>query len=509
MKLLEEKVTRRNAIQRYARHNNNVKTLKYFTWPLTISAIFFLLICPAQTDDLWMYLTLGRRLFTLGEFGETDPYLFTFPNYHWHVWHEWLSYVIYYSLYMATGFRGLIVLKALLASIAAGLVWKAGARFKLPPLVLLLIGSASLYVASARCCADRSSFFSDLITVAFLFFLTDKKFKANDVKIRWALPAIFLVWVQLHPGFLIGWFMLGLFTICNIRTWDYLERRNWLIIMGLCVVITVINPVGIDGIFFPINAFLSPDWKIFREINSEWMNTFTAWYITLPYKIFCVVFMAATLAVTGAISRRGTWFPFLASLVLCYLGLSAVRFLALSGFGLGVLLSTSLGMYLENMNWTPARGRVATVIAFIIPLACIFISLSTDTFGIRLLLSDDPVSDAIPIKAARLFKQLPPGNIFNEYHFGGLLAWELDGRMKFAAHGHLDKPALVVQNYFRFTYSRANWDDIIVKGDVEYFFFSQSSISTNSHGAWVKELMGPNWRPIYEDEAAVIFKRQR
>src|SRR5947208_1922605 len=95
---------------------------------VTLIAAFFMSLNPVQSDDLWMYLTLGRRLFTLGEFGETDPYVFAFPNYHWHVWHEWLSYVIYYSTYLLGGFQALMILKAALVAIAAAIVWKSGER---------------------------------------------------------------------------------------------------------------------------------------------------------------------------------------------------------------------------------------------------------------------------------------------------------------------------------------------------------------------------------------------
>lgn len=482
-----------------------MKALKNLTLPLVLLFVFILGLSPVHSDDLWMYLALGRKLFTDGGFGDTEPFLFTFPGFHWHVWHEWFSYVVYYSIYLVTGFRGLVVFRALLVTCAAALVWKAGSRFKFPTALILLIGAASFYFASARAFADRASFFSDMVTVGLLYLLTDPKFIDRSTRRKWFLPVLFVCWVQFHPGYLIGWAMIGLFYVVHFRDWNSADRRNWLIIFGLCVIAPVLNPIGLKGVMIPIATFLSPDWHIFREINSEWMPTLTAYFLSVGYKIFVVVFSAGALLITGWNAKRGDWFPFIAALLLCYLGISAVRFLSLSGFGLGVLVMTSL----ERRKFEWLSGRWPAIASFSVPIFCILISLSTDTLGLRFFFTQDPVADGVPVKAARLFDVLPPGNIFNEYDFGGLLAWELNGRMKFAAHGHLDKPSLVVQNYYRFSYNRKNWDEIINGGNVEYFFFRTKTLLDNPEAGWVHEIMSPRWHKIYEDSAAMIFQRVR
>jgi len=470
---------------------------------LTLLAVFFRALEPVRSDDFFMYLALGRRYFELGEFGATDPFLFTIPNLPWHEWHEWLSYLLYYQLHQLGGFQAIILLRAVMVSTMAVLVWKSGERMGTPPSVNCLTTLFAFFVATERCMGDRCSAFSDLIVCGLLFALTDSRFTSKASKLKYFLPLVFAVWVQFHPGFLAGWALLFLFALANIWKWDKQELKQWLIVGGLCLLAPLLNPIGIEGLIWPVKTLTADEFKIFEELNSEWATLWGSDELAYAYKFTAISIMsvfAAVILFTSVRSRR--WFPALACLILVYFGFSAIRFVSMAGFGLGILAANGMGRW----NWGAMRGRIAYAAAAALPIVFTILVLRGE-FGPRRFLFGDPVHPAVPVKAAKVLAQLPSGNIFNEYDMGGLLAWELNGRSKIAGHPHIDRPSLVLKNYYRFSYSAKDWDEVIVRNNVEYFITHRRSVLAMPDAGWVQTLVR-NWNLIYQDELALVFQRR-
>ncbi|MGE4131673.1 MAG: hypothetical protein AB7F86_08540 [Bdellovibrionales bacterium] len=468
--------------------------------------VFVRALVPVGADDFFMYLALGRRLWIHGEFGATDPYIFTIPDFPWYLWHEWLSYLISYGTYSVGGFQGVMILRSLLVTLAAALVWKTGQRSHLPAPVTWIVLAFGFYIAHERCFGDRASLFSDVVITGLIYLLSDWDWLEARPKLKWGLPALFLLWIQLHPGYLIGWGVLGAFIASHFFFWSPKERREWILVFSLCVLLPALNPQGFYGLIYPLKVFLKADFQIFREINSEWMPTLPHYLLGTVYKSLLVVLLLLTLFLTIRDFRRSGPFKIMMVLLLAYLGLSAVRFVGLAGFGLAALILASLEP--EDTKWRILHSKYTMRSAVALSCAALVFVLMQSTYGPRQLLQEEPVAAHVPLKAVRFLKALPPGNVFNEYDMGGLLAWELDGKMKIAGHGHLDQPALVMQNYFRFSYSREDWKRIIVDGQVKYFVAYTSSLIANPQAGWSTEL-GRSWSPIYQDERVVIFQNRR
>ncbi len=248
-------------------------------------AVFLLFLVPVQSDDLFMCLALGRRLLTLGEFGATDPFLFTIRNYEWHLWHEWLSYLVYFGLFAALGMTGIVVLKATMVVAATTLIWRGGRRVGAPALLVMLISLVALAIALPRI-GDRASFFSDLMTCLLIYLFTS----TSAPRARRWLPGLFIIWVQLHPAFPVGLLLVFLFIATSWPGWTRRERQTWVWTGALCLASTLINPLGPEGLLYPLRKFIAPEWNIFREINSEWQGTLTSPHLGRISKICFVIF---------------------------------------------------------------------------------------------------------------------------------------------------------------------------------------------------------------------------
>ncbi len=465
-------------------------------------AVFLLCLSPIRLDDLFLYLTFGRKLIGDGGFGPIDTLIFTIKDYHWELWHEWLAYLIYYGTHSLAGYEGLIVLRATLVAATSFIVWKACARAKLNPAATLALLSLALFVASPRLFRDRSSVFTDLFNLCLLFALSDSRLQQAQRK--WFLPGLFLLWIQVHSGYLIGWFFVGLFYLSNWLRWNKKERLEWTIIFSGCVLITLVNPVFLHGVLWPVRAIFASDWGILGQIT-EFAPTMSADFLSDTYKIFFILLTAAGLLSAASSLKREGPFLFLVALTLAGLGFRYSRMAALTGFGMSLVIAASLARSRFELLRRESKLQ-SSLVCLLIVAACVYLS-STSERGLRFLFAGNPLHNSVPTEAVNFLKTLPPGNVFNEWVLGGYLAWELDGRQKIAAHGFVSDPKLVEHYIYRFSVSREGWNDIVLANDVRYFFLRRQTFEESRHAAWIKELEGPAWRAIYSDGAAILFTR--
>src|SRR5262249_37627643 len=182
---------------------------------------------------------------------------------------------------------------------------------------------------------ERSSLFSDLFTAVVLALVLAHRVTPN--RSRYALPFIFLLWANLHPGFLTG------LAICVAAVlWDVLRVRepsvrNFALCVAASGLSCVANPGGISGMLYPLRPFFDPSWQVYREHNYEWMRTFYPPYAGSPAVIafYFIVLIGLVLAIV-ALPRR-PWFELTVLVMLTGQGLSAFRFVPTASFSLAVL----------------------------------------------------------------------------------------------------------------------------------------------------------------------------
>lgn len=480
-----------------------MKTANRIFPAICLLAVFLLCLSPIRLDDIFLYLAFGRKLIQDGSFGPVDTLIFTIRDYQWQLWHEWLAFVIYYATQSLAGYEGLIVLRAALVTATAFVVWKACDRARLNSSSTLALIAVAVYVASPRIFRDRSSVFTDLFLLTLLYALTDARIRSG--KWKWLLPGIFLAWVQIHSGYLIGWFFIGLYYLANFWTWSNRERRDWFLLGVACVLITLVNPIFIEGVLWPFRAIFGSDWGVLGQIT-EFAPTMITDTLDLPYKIFFGIFLAAGVVVSALAVRRDGPFLLLVALTLTGLGLKYSRMVALAGFGMSLIVAASLAR--AEFVATRRPSTTGSILACALALAACVYLFANQERGARFLFAGAPLHNSVPEKAAQFIMTLPPGNIFNEWVLGGFLAWELDGRQKIAAHGFVSDPALVQRYIYNFSVSREGWENIVLGNNVQYFFLRRQTYEESRGAAWIEELNGPAWQPIYADGAAIIFSRK-
>jgi len=165
-----------------------------------IAALVALFARTVADPDLWGHLRFGQDLLRTGQVIRPDPYSYMTGDQMW-IKHEWLAEGIFALTYRAAGSQGLIGLKLLAALSICGLIYACLRDLHLAPLrawILVLLGTIPIYLGLATV---RPHLFT-YICFALLFMLWQAE--RGRFQWLWGLPLLFVLWPNLHGGFLAG-----------------------------------------------------------------------------------------------------------------------------------------------------------------------------------------------------------------------------------------------------------------------------------------------------------------
>jgi hypothetical protein len=259
--------------------------------------------------DLWGHLRYGQMILDGHGLPREDVFSYTAPGAPFYD-HEWLSDLVFASLFAVAGSAGLIALKLvagavmLLAMLDAmrSTVARLTPDAKPHPLMVAVVLIAALAVIH-----PGATFRPQLFTMVFLALEMALLLRAErryDAGVRLpaeiaVLPPLFLVWANLHGGFLVG---VGLFGIyCAVRIGDALLARERgrdaalthvqalaLALVGvLALAAPLVNPYGLE-----LYTYLAETLHMHGEI-SEWYPVTLLSTEFLRFKVLCLATVLA------------------------------------------------------------------------------------------------------------------------------------------------------------------------------------------------------------------------
>jgi hypothetical protein len=261
--------------------------------------------------DLWGHLRFGRDILA-GGIPHADPYSFT-SDIPW-VNHEWLAEVAMDLVWTAIGAPGLILLKMGLTGAALLFVARV-LKFEHaegPQRDLVLF--AAIAGMWARVFVIRPQVFSVALFAAVLWML--RSAERGRTSRLWLLPFVFMLWVNLHGGWIVGLGVLIMWTSVQASPF----RRSgvpWPAPAGVTILsafATLINPYGL-GMW----TFLAGSVGLNRPNINDWRPLIDSGAtVIVPWLI------SATLAVV-AFARGRRSIPVAHALIVLALGVGSIR----------------------------------------------------------------------------------------------------------------------------------------------------------------------------------------
>jgi hypothetical protein len=430
-----------------------------------------------------------------------DLFFYTLSSKAWRDW-EWLSDVIFALAYRLHGLSAVAALSLAILCIISLIVYRT-AR---PYAGLVIAGGVCVLVMATTTIhwLARPHLFTWIGVAALCWALETHAVE----RCAWFLPVAMVVWVNLHPGFVAGFLVMGAWLAGAWFNQRFIsakeERRHWRreakwygIALLLCGVSTLANPYFLQldrhlasylfapsTVTAPVSEWLSPDFH----------NPGLAWFeLLLP--------LAAAAGVWRGLKQRFHWcFLIFAFMHLALFSVRNVPLFAIvcaapvAAAGEEALPKLDFWRYVREAEGV-ARGagrRGMTLAIWGLGFAAILnVSVSPVRLG---------AGSRIPVTAIR---RLPPGRVFTTDQWADYLIYAEPGRkVFFDGRNDFYGPAFV-QTYLTILKAEPGWEQALAR-------YRLSAVLVPARRSLSGALdCAPSWRRLYHDVDAAVFVRDQ
>jgi hypothetical protein len=346
----------------------------------TTGSVWFRFLVPSTTDLIFIILLLtlscgvlaprllgdasigwhirnGEQMLRTQEITRTDLFSTTMGGQIWYAW-EWLYDVVIAGIHHWLGLNGVVfftaVVIALTFALALLLCLRRGADLPMAALLLALTLGASMIHLFAR-----PHVLSWLFAVIWFQILDSSESVDGPERQRlWYLPALMLLWVNVHGGFVLGFVLLGLYLLSSaIRYFRCRDeemhqriatRVRALGIVTLCsLVASLINPYGYE-LHLHVYRYLSSRW-LMNHIDEFLSPDFHG----LAQQCF-VAILLITIVVLAVVRKKPSLSRVLVLLFATYSGLYASRSLPVSTLLLTLIVAPLWTQALADASANPS-----------------------------------------------------------------------------------------------------------------------------------------------------------
>lgn len=466
--------------------------------------------------DSWWHLRAGEWIVENRAILQTDFFSFTRAGSDWQ-YPGWLFEAPMYLLYQQFGPGGLNLLTAGMVTLSFVFLWFTlrGGVF-LRSFVIILAASVSGVYWSAR-----PHLITLLFASIFLFILEDERWHPSPRSSMrlWLLPLIMVFWVNSHGGFAVGFILCGIYAVSKLASWvwqaelfarlEFILRQPrsifqadyWLFWVALTLFLAAcINPFGASMLTYP---FKTVGITALQEFIQEWQSPNFHLISVQPF----IWMLMAILAAVGLSKRRLALTDFLLVSIFAYMSLLAGRNLAL--FALAA--APALTRHGEAFSiWVGRKFNLHTEqeISWQLQIINLLILLVLGAAGALKVAAILPSSvnqaafrEILPVDAVKFIQnELPDGNLFNSYNWGGYLIWNLPEAPVFV-DGRTDLyNDEVISEWMQVYQGRPGWEDVIKRWQIKWILIEKNAPLT-------RILDQAGWQLLYSDELAVIYTR--
>jgi hypothetical protein len=275
---------------------------------------------------------------------------------------------------------------------------------------------------------------------------------------RFLLPAMMVLWANLHGGFVLGFLIIGVFGGVALLRRDWTNLKVYGFTGAGCLVAILINPLG-----FHIYAGVTETLGHFVQANiTEWMSYYLN--ITLPASIpgivYILIFIALELRYAGSSpvpveARLLTW-------LFLVLGLQQFRYMAFFFLFSTIPFAIHLDRLLRRkLNDDEAQKSLLTAgVIGVCALVLTFMHVRP-----ALELSDGLLSEQ---DARYLQANFSHSRILNHWNVGGPLIFRTHGAVEIFVDGRAATayPDRLLRDYFKLAtwdVDEADWDNVLEK----------------------------------------------
>ena len=458
---------------------------------LLLSSVAYFFSINEADNDLWGHVLFGSQIIAQRAVPWVDAYSYTVAGQPW-VNHEWLSQVILAAAYRWAGSPGLLLLKFGIATLTFLLLFRMIRRRSATPYIWGTVGLLAIAVL-ARGFAIRPQIFT-YCGAALTLWLIDG-YRRGQRRALWFLPLLFLAWVNMHGGFILGLGILGVYACATLLRDAPRPWQPWAALTA-SVVVTALNPYGPRLLLY-----------IWNELSRS--HPITEWQRAAPTDAAQFVFFALFAALVATLPLRRNWRDDGWEAVLAVgVGVLALRhqrhtpvFALCAAAPLAAQLEQTRDWVARRSSFALSPGAQRIVSFGIVALALLQLSLTGMRLwrdGLRVIYEPGDY----PVAAVRALRDAGASlNLAVPLDWGEYVLWFLAPQVKVSIDGRFATvfPEQVVEDNFAFFTSAPTWRRLLEQYPTEAVLVPAD---------WSSPIRrDPGWQRAYGDTVAEIYVR--
>jgi len=481
-----------------------------FSWPLVMGLLTYAYLLAhgsimLRDSDTYWHIAAGRWILDHGAVPDAEAFSHTMRGAPWLAF-EWLSEVIFAWTHRWGGLSGLVALSALAFAWAIALLTRELLKW-LEPIHALLFSFLALFMAAGHALARPHLLATPLMMIWTIGLVHAVE---EDRAPSWWLLPVMTIWANLHAGFTFGLLLAGAFALealVGARGQRAAIRQKfgaWGLFLLLALACSMLTPHGPRTLWFTWEVLVTSDYDYALQVVGEWRSP--NFQNLQPLELWLIGGLAVVL-------QQGIRLPAVRLAILLglvHLALKHARHIELLGLIAPLVLAAPLGRQWRAREQGKPQAAVLDQLFLKLALpsgpgawllaAAMFVALPAWMAETR---PATPPEDVAPTRALQAAQAAGlHGPVFNEYSFGGWLAYNgipvfIDGRVD--TYGDSFLKAYVEATQLARSDS---FDKIASQYGIEWTLLAP--------GTPVIALLDalPGWKRIYADEAAVIHVRQ-
>lgn len=479
----------------------SIPGLVFAVWAPVATLIFGNRLIGGDGDPV-RHVALGERILAAGNVLRTDTFSFTRSGEPF-LGFEFGSEVLYALAHRAAGLAGVAVLAGLLIGFTYALLARFLIRRGADPALAYLTATAAAVLGAAHWIA-RPHLVTQLLTVVLLGMVDSER----RVPLRW-FGVLFLVWANLHGGFVFGLVLIGMFAVGHLlegvalaaRPEAWRRARHLLGAIAVGGVAVCLNPYGIR---LPLHVLGFLGDKTIPALTEEFLSPN---FHQLGPRLFLLALLVSLAAL--ALDRRRVPWPrrvvYLSSIAFALLAQRNITLFALTGLP---LIALHLDPAWRRLPEPPGfRASFARALGghTLLPVAvvtAVLIALAGVEIGGRRAVPQTLDPRVFPIQAVAEARGAGvQGRIFNRFIWGGYLLYAWPEMKVYIDPGSDHYGGPLLEEYLRVWRLEPGWRDVLERRRIDLALIPPV---TPLAAALERE---PGWSVWYRDSTAVMFRR--
>jgi hypothetical protein len=471
--------------------------------------------------DTGWHIRTGQWILAHGRVPHQDVFSYTKAGQPWYAW-EWLWDTLFAWLYQYGGLATVVSVSIVIICLTFALLFRLVRRHCENPFVAIAVTFLAC-AASAIHWLARPHLVTMLFTVILLMVLD----RAREGRTRWlwALPLFFVLWTNLHGGFLVGLIILAGYAAGELAgalfTANSDDRRAALhsaarygLTAFLCALATIVNPYTYH-LHTHIYQFFSESYHLdniaeFQSISFHHpaalflevmllLGVFAAAWFVVKRRDFVPLVLMAGWAHLALFSARNIPLyaivaaPFVAQAIYEMLsGLERAQVAEWLGRATAGFRTAAAEFSETDRHWRLHAVSVAAAVVVALLIA------NPNATG-KLKPEYDP--ERYPAKALSVLRADPGSRIFTDDEWGDYLVYNLYPGHKVFVDGRSDFYGQdFEQKYFEVMEVKYDWEQSLNRYKVDTIVLSTKTALAST----IKE--SSHWRTVYDDKVAIVFR---